>query len=651
MNRLAQERSAYLNHAAHQKIDWYPWSDEPFERARKEGKPVFLSSGAVWCHWCHVMAKESFENDVSAQLMNELFINIKLDRDERPDIDRRYQLAAAVLGIRGGWPLSVFLTPDRELFHGGTYFPPVEHMGMPSFASVLREVSALYRTRGTDVAIHAAKIKAALAPEPLERSSLERSQLDAAETVMLEQCDFANGGFGSAPKFPLPGALEFLLRRAAASEAAARAARRALDAMASGGFRDHLGGGFHRYSVDEAWIVPHFEKMTDDNAGLLRNYIDGYAVFRDERYRIVAEEIVRFVREVLSDPAGGFFASQDADVTPDDEGGYFTWTDEEMRQALLPDEYALLSRYYLHVRGSMHHDPARHVLYEAESSGALAQSLGMSLESVKKIIETGNRKLLAARGLREAPFIDRALHADLNGMMISAFFHAYQVLGSDEVRAFAVASLDRVLRDLIAARRVLHVGNVSGVLEDYVHLVDALVAAYEATGDSSYLKRAEEIMDLCIEKFLDRKEGGFFDTEEAVLGTRIKHIQDTPHSAANSAAASVLVKLGLITGKAEYFTIAERLLGIFAVTGSETGVHAGTYFCALQSWFEKTKLTIETPAASSLARAARFHAAATHSVIAYGDDRGRVIPCAGMTCFEPVTDAASMPSAFLGRRG
>jgi len=321
MNNLAHEQSAYLRHAANQKIDWQPWSDEAFDKAKQENKPVFLSTGAVWCHWCHVMATESFEDEETARLMNALFISIKLDRDERPDIDRRYQQAVAAMGGGSGWPLSVFLTPDKEPFYGGTYFPPEDRQGRPGFKKVLVAAHDFFRTRNDDMRAYSRRVMEALKPEALQPGTINESMVFDAEQAMVVLADRINGGFGKAPKFPMPGALEFLIRRAALNPGseAATVARTMLTAMASGGFHDHLGGGFHRYSVDEAWIIPHFEKMADDNAGLLRNYTDGYAVFKDEHFREVALGIIAFTRDVLSDSDGGFYASQDADVTPADE--------------------------------------------------------------------------------------------------------------------------------------------------------------------------------------------------------------------------------------------------------------------------------------------------------------------------------------------
>ena len=455
---------------------------------------------------------------------------------------------------------------------------------------------------------------------------------------MLALCDMRNGGFGGAPKFPMPGALEFLLRRAARNgrSSAGDAARRTLEAMAAGGFHDHLGGGFHRYSVDEAWRIPHFEKMADDNAGLLRNYVDGYAVFGDERFLDVARGIIAFTREVLSDPRGGFFASQDADVTPDDEGGYFTWTEEEFRKALDPEEYALLSSYLLHDQGSMHHDPAKKVLFATRSIQELATGLGKNVQDTDRIIQAGKKKLLKARQRRETPFIDKTLYTSLNGMLISAYFHAFAVLGDEEVRVFAVKSLERILAERLVDGALLHAENIPAVLDDYVFLIDALIAGYEATARQQYLTMADELMTVCLQKFHDNKDGGFFDTEREVLGTRLKKIEDIPHASANALAVLLLLKLALLTGKDEYQQQAELSLRLFAGIALQMSVHAGTYFCALDAHFNMLKLTVEAQPDSELSRTTRALAGKIYTTILYGDNNNRIIPCKQNTCLEPL---------------
>jgi hypothetical protein len=637
MNRLADERSPYLRHAAHQKIDWYPWSDEAFERARAERKPVFLSSGGVWCHWCHVMAEESFEDDEVASLLNELFISVKLDRDERPDIDRRYQQAVASMGSGSGWPLSVFLTPDKRPFFGGTYFPPEDSFGRPGFKKLLRAVRDFYDSKRQDAEQYAAQVMAALKHDGNRPGDIGRPMLQHAVASMLTFYDADNGGFGAAPKFPMPGALEFLIRRSYASRSTVLvgAVQNTLDAMARGGFHDQLGGGFHRYSVDEAWVVPHFEKMADDNAWLLRNYVEGYAVFGDERYREVAEGIIRFAREVLSDPAGGFFASQDADVTPEDEGGYFTWTDADLRRALTDDEYRVLSLHFFSEQGRMHHDPEKRVLSTALSVYDVAERLARSVKDVEEIVRRGKQKLLAERNRRRPPFVDRTLYASLNGMFIASFFKAYRALADPALRHFGLLGLDRILKERLRGDALFHCEGIPAVLDDYVYLVEALVSAFEATGDRDHLIRADELMARCLEKFGDAA-GGLFDTEGDVLGTRFKRVEDIPHPSANAVAVLQLLKLSHLLGREEYRREAERTLRLFSPLAAQMGVHAGMYFNALDACFNMLRLTVGVPADSALAQAARA-LAGPQTAVAYAAGSGHILPCIDRTCFEPVT--------------
>jgi uncharacterized protein YyaL (SSP411 family) len=650
MNRLAQEKSAYLKHAARQKIDWYPWSEEPFQRAQREDKPVFLSTGAVWCHWCHVMAEECFENDEIVQLMNRLFVNIKLDRDERPDIDRRYQQAVSAMGAGGGWPLSVFLTPDKKPFFGGTYFPPEDRQGRPGFKNVLGAVSNFYKVKREEAENYALEIMETLKPEALQPGELSESFLDDAATGMLSQADPENGGFGTAPKFPMPGALEFLIRRSfmGRSSSIGLAVRKTLESMARGGFHDQLGGGFHRYSVDASWIVPHFEKMADDNAWLLRNYCDAFAVSGDERLKDVARGIIRFVREVLSDPEGGFYASQDADVTPGDEGGYFTWTDEDLKRVLTDEEYRVLSLHFFHERGSLHHDPAKKVLFVVMEPGEIAEKLGMAEKAVAENIGRGKRKLLTERDARQTPFVDTTLYTSLNGMLISSCFRAFRVLNDPWLLKFAVKSLDRILRERLIKGVLFHSEGITAVLDDHINLIDALVAAYEATGEERYLSQADELMERCREKFEDKGHGGFFDTEDEVLGTRLKRIEDIPHPSANSLAAMLLLKLSLMTAKESYSHAAEDTLKLFSREAQAIGVHAGSFFCALDAYFHLLKLSVEISPTSELAAAARS-LAGPYTAVVYGEDKGRIIPCVNNVCAEPLGDAGALHDFFEKR--
>ena len=630
MNKLANEKSAYLQHAAHQKINWYPWSDEAFEKAKQEDKPVFLSSGAIWCHWCHVMAKESFEDNEVALILNENFIAIKLDRDEMPDIDRRYQQAVAAMGFGGGWPLSIFLTSDRKPFYGGTYFPPGEGFGRPAFKTILMAITQLYSAKRDEVIESSEKILDMLKQKPMGTGELRESIIDEGTSIIMKSIDTLYGGFGKTPKFPMSGAIEFLLGRYFFSrdEVLGAALRKTLTFMAKGGYHDQLAGGFHRYSTDQAWIIPHFEKMADDNAWLLRNYVDAYSLFGDPYFREVAEGIISFTRSELSHPDGGFYASQDADVTPDDEGGYFTWTDEDFRKLLDDEEYKVLAPYFLHDRGMMHHDPAKRVLYLDKSPEDVAKMVGMDVETVNGIIERGKKKLLAARETRIKPIIDTALYSSLNGMYISAFLKAYRVLKDEEMKGFALKSLEKILTINTDDDNLLHTPGVKGLLDDHIHLIDALVSAYEVTGVESYLGNADLLMSRSIELFWDKDEGGFFDTDEEVLGTRLKGIEDIPQPSANSIAIILLLKLAFMRDKAEYRTLAEKALKVFSSWGQAMGVHGGYYFSALDTYYNGLELTLNTPADSELCRDSSLNIPSLYAIV-YREDQGYVSPCCG----------------------
>lgn len=652
MNRLAQERSAYLQHAAHQKIDWYPWSDEAFRRAEEEDKPVFLSTGAVWCHWCHVMARECFENDEITGLLNEHFISIKLDRDERPDIDRRYQQAVAAMGSGGGWPLSVFLTFDRKPFFGGTYFPPEDSHGRPGFGKVLKEVSRFYHQNRDKVKEYSAELQTHLRAAPLTPGALSASLPDEACQEVLGEFDAENGGFGTRPKFPMPGAVELLINRYffTRQEAYGHAVRRTLESMAKGGCYDQIGGGFHRYSTDEAWIVPHFEKMADDNAWLLRNYLDAYALFGEPFFRETAEGILRYVSTVLSDPEGGFYASQDADVTPEDEGGYFTWTEEQMRKVLDGDEFRVLSLHLFHERGAMHHDPAKRVLFVAAEPGEISRQTGMDPEKVSLVIGRGKEKLLKARDNRQPPFIDKTLFVSLNGMMITSFLRAYRVLGDPVLRDSGMRSLTRILERYAPGTELYHTDGVRALLDDYIFLIESLISAYEVTGDASWLGRAELFMDRCIEKFWDGTEGGFFDTDEEVLGTRLKGVDDVPHPSANSAGIMQLHRLWAITGREAYHTHAEQALKIFLSRARDMGIHAGYYYCSLDAYYSLMKIGLNVAPGGLLASTA-LSAFRPYASLSYGEDDGTVTPClASGICLEPVTDCGALRDFLTQQR-
>ena len=644
MNRLIDAKSPYLRHAAHQEIDWYPWGDEPFDRASKEDKPIFLSSGAVWCHWCHVMAKECFEDPEVVGILNEHFISIKLDRDERPDIDRRYQRAAAVSGAGGGWPLSVFLSTDRKPFFIGTYFPPTDAYGRPGFRTLLGTIADVYRNRRDELVAQADKVAGYLQMKEPSGGEIDKSLLDKAAGAILSQFDTKNGGFGTAPKFPMAGAMDFLFQRHALvpDGGLTRALRKTLEAMAKGGFHDQLAGGFHRYSTDEGWLVPHFEKMADDNSWLLKNYLDGYVVFGDDYFRQVAQGIVTFLTTVLADPQGGFYASQDADVTPDDEGGYFTWHEADFKRVLTDEENRVLSLHFLHEKGSLPHDPGRKVLFVTVEADEIARRLSLSFDRVTELIASAREKLLKERAGRQTPYVDTTLYTSLNGMCISSLLRAFRVFKDRKLEDMCIKSLARMTRENLAGKELLHCQNIPAMLDDFVFIVEAFVEAYEVTGVTQYLDMADELMETCLLKFWDEEQGGFFDTDREVLGVRLKGVEDIPHPSANSTGIMQMVRLSVLLDKGRYRDLAETALKAFAPAVTHMGVHGGYFFSALDAYFHMVKLTMGMPQSTPLTQAvlARLK---PHSTIVYEEEATQtVIPCIGTTCYEPIENEAGL---------
>ncbi len=592
-NRLAASTSAYLQSAAHQPIHWFPWSDDAFAAARAEDRPVLLDIGAVWCHWCHVMDGESYENPELAQFLNEHFVCIKVDRDERPDVDARYQRAIQALTRQGGWPLTAFLTPAGEVFYGGTYFPPDGTHGRPGFRSVLEGVLDAYRSRRGQVASQAEAIRRVVSEELDEGASGEPAleMLEAAVTQMARVFDSTNGGFGRAPKFPHPGAMTLLLHRWAdrPGEPARTILDRTLHGMARGGVYDQLGGGFHRYSVDAEWVVPHFEKMSYDNSELLKAYLDAYAVFGTEEYADAARGIVRWVREVCADPEGGYAASQDADVGLDDDGDYFTWTRDEAAAVLTPDELEVAGAYYdIGTAGEMHHDPAKNVLFVAETVSGLASRMGRPADEIRATLERAKARLLAARGTRTAPFVDRTRYANWNAMMASAMLRAGFVLGDEDARRHALLTLARLRDERVADDAVAHTpGGVTGLLDDQVQVAAAALDAHEATGDTSWLDWSEQLMDRVWADYWDQEGGGLFDTardrgaEPGLLPARAKPVQDTPTPSPNGVAGIVCARLHELTGDARWRERGLALVRAFAGRGAELGLYAAAFLLAI----------------------------------------------------------------------
>ena len=646
MNRLSKEKSPYLRHAAGQKIDWYPWSDEAFQRAKVLDRPLFLSSGAVWCHWCHVMAEESFEDAEIALILNENFISIKLDRDERPDLDRRYQKAVSAMGSGGGWPLSVFLSPDGIPFYGGTYFPPVDRPGMPGFKQVLLKVASFYDSHKDKVSEHSKKLMKAISSEHAPPGEINKSLIDESVDRILAGFDPDNGGFGSAPKFPMTGAMDLLLSRCffSGNNHLKNIIRKTLEAMAKGGFYDQLGGGFHRYSVDASWIVPHFEKMASDNAGLLVNYIEAYALFKDPLFRETAYGIINFLDSTLSDTDGGFYSSQDADVTPHDEGGYFTWTIDEIKEALTDREYDVISLHLINDRGRMHHDSSKFVLCVAEGPEYVSSETGIPIEEVKKIIREGKQTLLKTRMKRDEPYIDKTLYTSLNGMLISSYLKAFRVSGDIKLKTTALKSISKILSLYYINGDLYHTDNVNGMLDDYIYFIDSLITAYEATGDNNYIDIADGLMRKSLNDFWDKESGGFFDTDKDIIGVRLKTIEDIPSPSANAVGIYSLLKLHYITDNNSYINHAEKSLRLFSKTARSLDIHSSNYFFSLDSYFNMLSLTVEDSPGSSLSHTA-FSAFRPYKTIRYGKGGNKaVIACSAGKCYTPIEESSTLES-------
>jgi uncharacterized protein len=698
-NALADAASAYLRSAAHQPVQWREWSEATFTAARSEDKPILLDIGAVWCHWCHVMDRESYENEEIAHFINKHYIPIKVDRDERPDIDARYQVAVNALTGQGGWPLTAFLTPEGKPFYGGTYLPPEDMGGRPGMKRVLDAIAHNYRTHKADILSSAEQIAAAL--QTAENLAKKEGKADSSifEAIVQDiagMFDSKFGGFGNAPKFPHTSAIDLLLEAYLETRQTRllNVVTATLEGMGKGGVYDQLGGGFHRYSVDERWRVPHFEKMSYDNAGLLINYLRAYQVTGNEFFREIAMGILTFVETVLTSPDGGFFASQDADVSLEDDGDYFTWTLDEIKAALTQQEAEVVAQYY-HVEkvGEMHHNPAKNVLFIDQPCEVIAARLKLTRQEVVKLLTGARAKLLQARAQRPTPFVDTALYSSWNGVMISALLEAYKVLDLDAARERALQALDLLLAKAYdPAKGMAHslplnrtgteasassdarIANFD-LLDDQVFTVAALLDAYEVTGRKHYFDRAESLMDATIRRFWDNAGAGFFDTAKDIdgrpgsLSFERKAFQDSPTPAANSVAAAVLDRLAALTGRADLRQKAEDVFDVFAPKATDFGLFAASYALALAYHLHpQTKIVVIGPAGDARTREllqAAYHAPrAGKRVLAFDsetvkakdlpaglsatlpnlpiDDTPLALVCVGSTCRPPVRTPAAL---------
>ncbi|HEY3064099.1 MAG TPA: thioredoxin domain-containing protein [Chloroflexota bacterium] len=571
-NRLAGETSPYLLQHAHNPVDWYPWGGEALNKAQTEDKPILLSIGYSACHWCHVMERESFEDQHTADVMNQHFVSIKVDREERPDLDGIYMQAVQAMTGQGGWPMTVFLTPDGTPFYGGTYFPPEDRHSMPAFTRVLESIADAWRTKRHEVEHSGQQLREhlqqATRPAP-SRRTLDPSLLDAAAQGILSQYEPTHAGFGNAPKFPQPMAIEFLLRhwRRTGDERAQSAAVHTLDQMARGGMYDQLGGGFHRYSVDGEWLVPHFEKMLYDNAQLARAYLMGYQATRNAFYRTVVEQILNYVLRDMTDPSGGFYSTEDAD-SEGVEGKFYSWTPAELRALLGDDDARLFAAYYdVTERGNFEHGTS--ILHVTDTPLAVAQRLGVPEARLLEALERGRTILFEARERRIRPARDDKVLSSWNGMLLRALAEAGRVLNDPTYLRAALNNAEFLLGTMrthtgavLRTWKPGHAAHLNGYLEDYANIADGLVALYEATFDQRWLVAATELADAILAQFSDSENGGFFDTstEHETLITRPKDVFDNATPSGNAVAADVLLRLAVLTANQDYQRAAQ---GVF----------------------------------------------------------------------------------------
>jgi uncharacterized protein YyaL (SSP411 family) len=718
-NRLAHETSPYLLQHAQNPVDWYPWGPEALDRARVEDKPIFLSIGYAACHWCHVMAHESFEDEATVAFLNEHFVAIKVDREERPDLDSIYMDAVVAITGQGGWPMSVFLTPHGVPFFGGTYYPKEARYGMPAFRQVLEAISTAWRNEREKLQSGAEQLKAALRPSSAAPDSVSAARagvtlrpelLDRARGYLSRAFDRLNGGFGGAPKFPQPMVLDFLLRSAAggadtrseradgenrtATEEPLRIVTRTLDKMARGGIYDQLGGGFHRYSVDTLWLVPHFEKMLYDNAQLVTLYLHAWQVTGRELYRRVASETLDYVLREMTHPNGGFFSSQDADSLNAagelEEGAFFTWTPEEIEAARADGEEPLPAddvRLFGEAYGVTQHGnfEGRTILHEAVDPDVLAERHGLTVDEVERRLERMRRRLFAARTRRAAPARDDKVLTAWNGLMLAAFAEAARVLCRDDYRLAAEANAALLLDNLRDQRgRLLRTWKDGGTaklnayLEDYTDLANGLLQLYQTTFDERWFVAARELGDAILEHFADGA-GGFYATSDdhEELLRRPRGEEDNAIPSGGAMATLVLVQLAAYTGDDRYAAAAEAALQLMAENAATMPLGFAQWLVALDLYLAPPiEVAIVGEAAGATAGAGDEAEPDEHSLLAAVrsafrphviasaaidaehtavpllagrrpvDGRAAAYVCQGFSCTAPVTEADALRGAL-----
>jgi len=575
-NRLIHDKSPYLQQHAYNPVDWYPWGEEAFAKARRENKPLFLSIGYSTCHWCHVMERESFENPQIAKLLNEHFVSIKVDREEHPDVDQVYMSAVMMMTGQGGWPLTVFLTPDLKPFFGGTYFPPERRMNLPGMTELLPAIAQTWQTKRQDVVTSAEQLTALLTQQlakSAEPGTLTVEMLNRAFNQAAMAFDPTFGGFGSAPKFPRSHELSFLLHyfdRTKTAQALEMVTT-TLEHLARGGLHDHLGGGFHRYSTDAQWLVPHFEKMLYDQALLARTFLEASQVTGNESFAAVARDIFEYVLRDMTDPQGGFYTAEDAD-SEGQEGKFYVWRPEEIIEVLGQEDGALVNQFYgIRMEGNFEHGTS--ILHIEQPLDAFAKLKGYEPTQLATRLAAAREKLLAARSHRIRPHRDDKVLTSWNGLMIASFAYGARVLNEprylDAARRAAQFLLQRLQQDGQLLRRYRDGEALyPGTLEDYAFFCFGLFELYEASFEVEWLAEATRVAHQMVKRFWDAKEGGFFlrSHEDEPLIARSKEVYDGALPSGNSIATLVLLKLGLLTAEQSLESSGRRTLEVFVQT-------------------------------------------------------------------------------------
>ena len=655
-NRLINETSPYLLQHAHNPVDWYAWGPEALERAAREDKPILLSIGYSACHWCHVMEHESFENEAIADLMNRNFVNIKVDREERPDLDQIYMTAVQIMTGSGGWPMTMFLLPTGEPIFGGTYFPPDDRYGRPGFRRVLETIAEAYRTRRVEIVENAKGFREHLSRQTFQKKEGERidaSLLEVAYRAMASRFDPREGGFGGAPKFPPSMSIDFLLRYhyRTGDEHALHMATLTLDKMAHGGMYDQVGGGFHRYSTDDHWLVPHFEKMLYDNALLARVYVDAYRATGDQLYKRIAEETLDFVAREMRDSNGAFYSTQDAD-SEGVEGKFYVWSNDEFRHVVGEDADTLADYFDVTAHGNWEETNILHVTRPSD-------------QQTQAKVEAAQKKLYAAREKRVKPGRDEKVLTDWNGLMLRAFAEAAAHLGRHDYRIIAEANANFILNTLWDGSRLLHTykdgrARFNGYLDDYANLADALFALYELTFDFKWLDAAVRISDRMIEQFWDN-DGGFYFTgrDHESLLTRTKDFFDNATPSGNSVAADVLLKLSAVLDRQDYREKAESIFLTAAGLLKQYASGFGRMLAAFDFYVGPSKEVALIGSADSFLSTLRKRYTPRLVVAAGSDDRVALLRnrpmvngqptayvCENFTCNQPVTDLTDFEKAL-----